>query len=234
VSVDGALFNKSQSLLIRYPAGKAQGGYIIPNMVTNIRDFAFEGCKALTSVTIPNNVSSIGVYAFSGCSQLRSAYFEGNEPRTEQNSWASEETFASSEKATVYYNAGTTGWVSTFERRPTVLWIPGADLDHDGLSNSQEKFAGTDPIDGMSLLVFESVPRPNDLAVEDKTGVGPDQIALYFQTVAGRTYQLEFATSLVKGWNSVSTLTAWTTQKRAVLNKPASAGFYRVLVLSAQ
>src|SRR5262249_7467914 len=90
-SLDGPPFDKNNNLLIRYPAAKAQGGYIIPNTVTNIRDFAFEGCKALTSVTIPDSVSYIGLYAFSRCSQLRSTYFEGNEPRTEQNSWASEE-----------------------------------------------------------------------------------------------------------------------------------------------
>ncbi|MBF1404268.1 MAG: leucine-rich repeat protein [Prevotella histicola] len=39
----------------------------MPNSVTKIRDLAFAGCSALTSVTIPNSVTEIGDRAFSGC-----------------------------------------------------------------------------------------------------------------------------------------------------------------------
>ena len=45
---------------------------VIPNSVTSIGDYAFDGCKGLTSVTIPNSVTSIGFEAFYGCSGLTS------------------------------------------------------------------------------------------------------------------------------------------------------------------
>ena len=70
-SIDGVLFNKSQTELILYPRRK-QGTYTIPNSVTYIGRYAFSGCSGLTSVTIPNSVTSIGSYAFSGCSGLTS------------------------------------------------------------------------------------------------------------------------------------------------------------------
>ena len=38
----------------------------IPNSVTSIGGFAFEGCSGLTSITIPNSVTSIGERAFYG------------------------------------------------------------------------------------------------------------------------------------------------------------------------
>ncbi len=45
---------------------------IIPNSVKSIGNYAFEGCKGLTSITIPNSVTSIGDYAFDGCKGLTS------------------------------------------------------------------------------------------------------------------------------------------------------------------
>jgi uncharacterized repeat protein (TIGR02543 family) len=70
-SIDGVLFNKTQTRLICYPAGK-EVSYIIPNSVTSIGNGAFRGCDSLTSVTIPNSVTSIGERAFMYCSSLTS------------------------------------------------------------------------------------------------------------------------------------------------------------------
>ena len=70
-SLNGVLFNKSQTTLITYPGGKA-GSYAIPNSVTSIGDVAFYHCTGLTSVTIPNTVISIGWNAFWGCTGLAS------------------------------------------------------------------------------------------------------------------------------------------------------------------
>ncbi len=70
-SVNGVVFNKDTTELVCFPAGRT-GAYTIPNSVTNVGDYAFYYCTALTSVTIPNSVTSIGIGAFSGCSALTS------------------------------------------------------------------------------------------------------------------------------------------------------------------
>ena len=70
-SVNGVLFNKNQTTLVQYPAGKS-GSYTIPNGVTNIGDYAFQCCTNLTDVMIPYSVTTIGNYAFSSCTSLTS------------------------------------------------------------------------------------------------------------------------------------------------------------------
>ena len=74
---NGVLFNKEKTALIRYPEGKSQTSYTIPNSVTRIGYYAFEDCTGLTSITIPNSVISIGDLAFYDCTSLRTAHYTG-------------------------------------------------------------------------------------------------------------------------------------------------------------
>ena len=69
-SVDGVLFNKNQTTLIKYPANKADASYIISSDVVSISDKAFYGCKNLTSIIIPENINNIGKGAFVSCEKL--------------------------------------------------------------------------------------------------------------------------------------------------------------------
>ena len=64
-SVNGVLFDKSQSTLVACPDGMI-GNYTVSGTVTNIGN-AFTYCRSLTSITIGNAVTSIGVYAFGSC-----------------------------------------------------------------------------------------------------------------------------------------------------------------------
>ena len=54
----------------------------IPNSVTAVKDYAFDGYDTLTSVTLPEGITSIGASAFSRCSSLTSITCEAETPPT--------------------------------------------------------------------------------------------------------------------------------------------------------
>lgn len=68
-SINGVLFDKSQSTLIQFPSSMG-GKYAVPETVANIGDGAFGDAFTLTSVSIPNSVTNIGVEAFYSCQAL--------------------------------------------------------------------------------------------------------------------------------------------------------------------
>ena len=68
-SQGGVLFNKEQTVLIKYPRGKT-GDYTIPDGVEEIGYDSFGECMLLTSVEIPDSVVCIDEYAFNNCHSL--------------------------------------------------------------------------------------------------------------------------------------------------------------------
>ena len=70
-SIDGVLFNKSQTILMKYPSKNPRTEYSIPSSVTSVRNEAFKKSTNLISITIPNSVRNIGsYYPFSYCTSL--------------------------------------------------------------------------------------------------------------------------------------------------------------------
>ncbi|MCL2630621.1 MAG: leucine-rich repeat domain-containing protein [Firmicutes bacterium] len=69
-SQDGVLYNKDKTELVLAPPAGIKGNFAIPDTVTSIGDFAFNGCVGLTSIEIPSGVTSIGNSAFQDCINL--------------------------------------------------------------------------------------------------------------------------------------------------------------------
>jgi hypothetical protein len=165
-SLGGVLFDASQSTLIEFPPALS-GSYAIPNSVINILAGAFAVCANLTSVnlgtnvtqigqqafvgcavtnvTIPRSVTNIGLYAFLGCASLTSAYFLGN-------ALPDGGYIFLYDPVTVYYLPGTTGWGSTFNGCPTVLWNPQARVN-DGSFGLHSNNLGFNIIGNSNLVV---------------------------------------------------------------------------------
>ena len=79
-SIDGVLFDSTETILEQYPLGKPETEYTIPDSVESIDFRAFENCANLTSVFISENVNEIASTAFLHCTGLTNIEVaEGNE-----------------------------------------------------------------------------------------------------------------------------------------------------------
>jgi hypothetical protein len=125
-SLDGVLFDKNRTTLLRCPPRWVGSRYTIPESVTSIGGDAFYLCQGLTGITIPMSVTSIGDNAFNSCTSLRDVYFGGNAPSL---GWSAFGVYSS---AMAYYLPGTTGWRLPFANRPKLLWNPQVQTDGSG------------------------------------------------------------------------------------------------------
>lgn len=95
-SIEGNLFSKDGTELIRYAIGKPETVYTVPDSVTKIAEGAFSACTeieatALETINIPVSVTHIHQLVFSGCRNLKTVNFGGT---MEQWDLAKEDTTA--------------------------------------------------------------------------------------------------------------------------------------------
>lgn len=104
-SMDGVLFDKDMTTLIKYPSAKSDTHYGVPDgvecivsfdwaselkslyisdSVTKICEEAFWCCENLEKIRIPMGLDLIEDYAFFGCTGLKDVYFEGSEAQWKQ------------------------------------------------------------------------------------------------------------------------------------------------------
>lgn len=77
---NGVLYDKAQTSLIIYPAGKQLQTFEIPDGVTEIKSSGFFGTKALEYLFFPESLTSIGDDAFKGCSNLTKLFARPSTP----------------------------------------------------------------------------------------------------------------------------------------------------------
>ena len=69
-SIDGALYSRDRTLLIRYPQGKQSSSFFLEDNVRKIARKAFSCAVNLTGITFAHNLKKIGSNAFEYCTGL--------------------------------------------------------------------------------------------------------------------------------------------------------------------
>ena len=76
-SENGVLFNKDKTMLLKYPAGKKEESYNVPQGVTSLGAGAFSNSTYLKHLTLPENFQEIKAFAFADCSSIETIYSDG-------------------------------------------------------------------------------------------------------------------------------------------------------------
>lgn len=76
-SIDGNLYSKDGTQLLRYASGKQDTVFTLPDSVTSINQGAFTGCEALETINIHGSVATIENTAFDRCTALTGIHFDG-------------------------------------------------------------------------------------------------------------------------------------------------------------
>ena len=139
-SAGGILFDKEQTTILAYGAGRT-GAYHVPANVTTIGDYAFMNVRGLTSIVFPDGLTSIGQHAFDSCDGLTSVSIPSSASLFGSNAFASCENlvvvyfrgdaplndgtaFAQHSGMTSYYLPGTAGFGSSYGGAPAVELQP--------------------------------------------------------------------------------------------------------------
>lgn len=100
-SVDGVLFNKDKTELLKYPTGSSNTTYTVPDSVTTIGYRAFDYSASLESIVIGAGVTHIGENAFKNCTALKDVYYTGTQEQWNEIVIETDGTF---ENVNIHYN----------------------------------------------------------------------------------------------------------------------------------
>ncbi|MGN1417845.1 MAG: leucine-rich repeat domain-containing protein, partial [Acutalibacteraceae bacterium] len=86
-SENGILFSKGKTTILKYPEGKTDEEYVIPDSVTKIGYCAFEYCRYLKDLTISENVTTMSSWTFSYCNLLTNVTIKGSMANIREDSF---------------------------------------------------------------------------------------------------------------------------------------------------
>lgn len=70
-TVDGVLYSKDMTTLIKYPACRPGTEYTVPDSVTKLMHVAFDSAAKLVSITLPDNITALDTDTFADCTSLK-------------------------------------------------------------------------------------------------------------------------------------------------------------------
>lgn len=129
-SVDGVLYNKEQSELIKAPDGFEQSEFTVPETVLKIGDEAFADNIHLRRIILPESVERLGKRSFYDATSLKTLIFHGKGPRIPYSNQVFD-----TKGLTIYCSFSDAQWQSVMES--VTDWVDKTWMDLDGVRGIQ-------------------------------------------------------------------------------------------------
>ena len=128
-SIDGVLYSKDGTELIKYPSGRGDSTFEFPETVTTIKSFAFFGLLKLTDLVLPNNLEKIEGMAFFSIMSTMNIFIPETVVEIASNAFYNQIPIVDNvlPKMNIYCEAGSipegwnTGWYNS-EESINVVW----------------------------------------------------------------------------------------------------------------
>ena len=85
-TVDGVLYSKDMTTLIKYPACRPGTAYTVPDTVTKLMHTAFDSSSNLVNITLPDNITVLDTDTFADCTSLKNIRLPKNLTQMEAGS----------------------------------------------------------------------------------------------------------------------------------------------------
>lgn len=209
-AVDGILFNKDMSELVKYPAVKEEAEYTVHDEVAAIADNAFEDCAALKKVTLGASLSELKGDPFSGTTAIN----EFAVSETNENLKAVDGIVYSADgKTIVKYPSGNAADVFTvaeeIEAIDSNAFANCKAIKAFAVAENNNFFSVADGVlldkEGTTLVKYPSAAEAEEYVVNfniKTVASGAFQSALNLKSVSVKNYETEIADGAFRDMNS--------------------------------
>jgi hypothetical protein len=180
----------------------------IPNSVTSIGEWAFDGCRGLTSITIPNSVTSIGEWAFVECTGLTSVTFDNSTPTLGDKVF-----YYSSNLTDIYYPAYAYDYFTANAQTNVYTLHPQIEIDREWTTYCAS--ASFDVPEGIDAYVVKSYEEGVVTLLKVTTinaGQGlllkPAEVGTFYNTTVCASAPDPYESNMLKGVTTATTIGA--------------------------
>lgn len=86
-SLNGVLYNKDKTTLIKYPSSRVNVEITLPASVKVIGERAFDRCHNIVVITMGSNLEEIKKYAFYNCRELTTIHYQNNNVKIDKEAF---------------------------------------------------------------------------------------------------------------------------------------------------
>ena len=152
-AIDGNLYSSNGSILVKYAGGKTATSFDVPNGVTYIKAYAFDGANNLQVVKFPASVATFGQSCLKNASSLQQAWIYNT------SAYIPDDSFSNTSSLTFYGYIGSTA--DTYQSTRSIGFVPLDEYTVNINAGSNGTLAGGNISPSVGVINSVALPTAN-------------------------------------------------------------------------